>query len=97
MPLKGKENMTSHAKKTWGSVILRSLGAVIVGIGVVSAFVVLLSLYGASTESAPVTATQSIKFPENEKMLDDAAAQLAREGAKLSNIEPAAGDKNIKK
>ena len=89
--------MTSGVKKTWARVALRSIAAVVVGISVVSAFVVLLSLYGASTETKPVTAVQSIKFPENEKMLDDTAAQLAREGAKLSNIEPAAGDKNIKK
>jgi hypothetical protein len=92
LPLKGKGMMTVDCKKLWRQVILRSLGAVVVGWAVVSAFVALLSLYGFSPDAVPViAATQSPKFPENEQMLDDTAAQLARDGAALSKIEPAAG------
>ena len=90
--------MTVGSNKIWRSVILRSIGAMFIGIGIVSAFVVLLSLYGVSQENTPPVTAQSqksliLKFPENEQMLDDLSAQLAREGIALSNVEPAAGDK----
>ncbi len=92
LPLKGKETMTAGGKKRWMSLMLRSFGAVFLGWCVVSAFVVLLTLYGTSPDVVPVTtARSSLKFPENEQMLNAAAAQLARDGATLSKVEPAAG------
>jgi hypothetical protein len=95
LPLKGKEKMTVDGKKRWKQVVLRSVGAIFFGWAVVSALVLLLSLYGLSPDAAPVTALPSpklmaVKFPDNEKMLNDTAAQLAHEGAVLSTVEPSA-------
>ncbi len=84
--------MTLGVKKIWVGVIWRSISAVLAGVGVVAAFVALLSLYGVSPESTRITTARSLKFPENEKMLDIMSDQLAHEGAALSEIEPAAGD-----
>lgn len=86
---------------------LRCIYAVCIGVAVVTAFVALLSLYGADPASnrhgadsalnvhgagpAVHAAVKSMAFPENEAMLDAVADQLAREGAALSGIEPAAG------
>ena len=53
LPLKGKGMMTGDCKKLWRQVILRSIGAVFVGWAVVTAFVVLLSLYGMSPDAVP--------------------------------------------
>jgi hypothetical protein len=73
-------------KKIWNSLILRSVLAVFTGLAIVVAFVNLLSVYGISQEATETTVTQQLVFPENEQMLDAMAATL-------SNIEPAAGDK----
>lgn len=77
---------------------LRCVYAVCIGVAVVTAFVALLSLYGADSAlnvhgagPAVHAAVKSMAFPENEEMLDAVADQLAREGAALSGIEPAAG------
>ena len=88
----------SANNKIWGSVILRSLGAILVGISFMAMFVALVSLYGAPQEDAIATTAQSLKFlslkfPENEEALDALSARLAHEGTMLSTIEPAAGDK----
>jgi len=83
--------MTPDCKKLWRKTVLRGIGAFFFGWSVVTACVVLLSIYGVSPEITSVTATQSLPFPENEQMLNAAAAQLAREGAALSKVEPAAG------
>ena len=85
--------MTAGTKRLWGRITLRSIGAIFVGTAVVAAFVMLLSFYGSSQDNVSVITAQSLKFPENEIMLDTLSTQLAREGAALSGIEPAAGDK----
>jgi hypothetical protein len=88
--------MTPDCKQLWRKVILRGIGAVVFGWAVVSVFVFSLAHdgVGVSPETArAVTATlPPLKFPENEEMLNAAAAQLAREGAALSKVEPAAGE-----
>jgi len=75
-------------------VILRSVGAVCFGWLAVMAGVLLLSRYGVEAEEAflPHRAIAT-KFPENEKMLNDVTAKLAKDGAALSKVEPAAGQK----
>lgn len=86
--------MTADGKKLWRQVILRSIAAVFVGWAVVSAFVALLYFYGMSPDAVHITtAAQPPKFPENEQMLDAQAEQLAHDGAALSTVEPAAGNK----
>lgn len=80
-------------RKTWVGIILRSFGAVIIGVVAVVAFVSLLSLYGASQEPVVIrAAARPLAFPKNEQMLDALSERLAREGAALSGIEPAAGE-----
>jgi hypothetical protein len=88
--------MSNGVKKRWDRLIvrkvtLRTLGALAAGLGIVYVFVTLLSLYGTSSDSLPLLASQPAKFPENEQALDDMAAELARQGAALSKVEPAAG------
>ncbi|MBI3441461.1 MAG: hypothetical protein HY052_06630 [Proteobacteria bacterium] len=79
--------------KVFNHLIFRCVGAVLLGAFVVTLFAALLSLYGESHENIPrVTISKTLRFPENEKMLSDVAAQLAREGAALSTIAPAAGE-----
>jgi hypothetical protein len=86
--------MNADTKKRWRTVILRSMGAVFLAWAVVMAGVGLLSRYGVASEEAflPHRAI-AIRFPENEKMLNDVTASLARDGAALSKVEPAAGKK----
>lgn len=80
-------------KKIIGPLTLRCVLSLFAGLVVVTLFAAMLSLYGQSQETVKTVALhQSLKFPENEKMLNDLASQLAREGAALSNIAPAAGD-----
>ena len=85
--------MTHQDVKLWRKIILRGIGAVFSGWAVVSVFVVLLSVYGFSPDNIPLktTAIKAVKFPENEQMLNETAARLAREGEALSKIAPAAG------
>jgi len=85
--------MTPDCKKRWRQCILRGFGAVFFGWAVICAFVVLISSYGVSDHIhvKKTTAIQTVKFPENEQMLDEMTAQLAREGQALSKMEPAAG------
>ena len=85
--------MTADCKKLWRQVILRGIGTVAFSWAAVSALVLLLSLYGVSPEGTPIipTTLQVVKFPENEQMLNETTARLARDGAALSKIEPASG------
>ena len=70
-----------------------SLCAVLTGAALMAAFSILLSLYGEAQEpTVQVTTQAAIAFPENEKMLKETADKIAREGAALSTIEPAAGE-----
>lgn len=78
--------------KLFNRLTFYSILAVMAGVGFVAAFSGLLSLYGASQETADRVAVRSIKFPENEQMLKETSARLVREGAALSDIEPAAGN-----
>lgn len=85
-------------KKIIGPLTLRCLFSLAAGLFVVALFAALLSLYGQDQERlSTVTAQQSLMFPENEKMLDAVASQLARDGAALANIAPAAGDASPQK
>lgn len=81
---------------TWLDLGLCSFGALLFGTAIVSTFVALLSLYGISPSGEHMhhfTVTRGMKFPDNASSLDDMASQLAKDGAALSRIEPAAGDK----
>jgi hypothetical protein len=92
MSLKGKEKMTTGLKRLW-HLAYRSFGAVLLGSAFVLFVALILANYGETQETASVVAAKSIKFPDNEKMLAEQAAELARQGAALSSVEPAAGDK----
>ena len=84
--------MTADGKKLWRQVILRGIGTVVFSWAAVSAVVFLLSMYGVAPEVSPITSSiQTVKFPENEQMLNETTARLARDGAALSKIEPASG------
>ena len=84
--------MTAECKKLWRQVILRGIGTVVFSWAAVSAVVLLLSTYGVTPDASPITSSiQTVKFPENEQMLNEATARLARDGAALSKIEPASG------
>jgi len=75
--------------------VFRCICAVSLGVAVMAVFAALLIMYGEAQETyTQVTTARAIKFPENEKMLNDVANQLAREGEALSKVEPAAGQKN---
>jgi hypothetical protein len=93
VPSKGKESMTATKQSLWRKVILRGIGAVFLGTVTVIAFVSLLCLYGVTPETSRTLNAHVLKFPANEQAMDDMTAQLAREGAALSKVEPAAGDK----
>lgn len=84
--------MTHHDVNLWRKVILRGVSAVFFGWAVVSVLVALLSIYGFS-DNVPLrtTAIKAVNFPENEQMLNETAARLAKEGEALSRIKPAAG------
>ena len=79
------------------SLIFPCCGSICLGIAVVVVFIALLSLYGVSESNmpptAPQTAFEALKFPENEQMLDTLSRQLVSEGTALSKIEPAGGSK----
>ena len=74
------------SKKLWANVVLRSFAAMALGAVTVTAFVSLLSLYGAAPDSKASLAAQSLKFPENEQMLDKVSAQNHK-GEILTTIE----------
>ena len=83
-----------NGQKLWRRVILRGIGAVVFGGVVVLAGVALLSGYGIShghVHHVKTATIKAIKFPENEQMLNEMTARLAREGEALSKVEPAAG------
>lgn len=82
----------SVANKIFNRLALRCLCAVFVGTLVVALFSALLSVYGGSHERITKATAQALKFPENEQMLKDLSAQLARESETLSKIAPAAGE-----
>jgi len=84
----------SAINKIFSRLAFCCLGAVFAGVLVVALFSALLSAYGGGQENIAQVATRTLKFPENEQMLKDVAAQLARDGETLSKIAPAAGVKN---
>jgi hypothetical protein len=90
--------MSKPGVKSWRKALLWGLGAPFIGAGIVLAFVTLLSHYGPlPDQSLPLAAARSsITFPESQKDLDALSAQLARKGAALSGIEPAAGEPSKK-
>jgi hypothetical protein len=77
--------------------MFRCLASVAVGIFVVMSFSGLLSLYGEAAEQPIEVSTNAMSFPENEKMLKALSVQLAREGARLAGIMPAAGNISAKR
>lgn len=82
----------SVVNKLFNRLTFRCLGAVGAGVFVAALFSALLSAHGGGQDHiAPVTTARTLAFPENEKMLKDVSAQLAREGEALSKIAPAAG------
>lgn len=86
--------MTSAAKKPWKNIVLYGFSAFVAGGAVVLGLVMVLSSYGVAPEimpAAPLQATAA--FPNSKEALDEMSAELAREGARLSGIAPAAGDK----
>lgn len=86
--------MNAETKKRWRVVILRSAGALSFGWLAVMACAVLLSRYGLAPDDAFLPRHVTVaRFPENEKMLNDLTAKLAHDGAALSKVEPASGQK----
>lgn len=76
------------------SLFCKSLYSIFIGAGMVAVLSLTASFYnelhtdvGVDTQTA-----KYIAFPENKEMLEDMSIKLAREGAYLSEIAPAAGD-----
>ena len=75
------------------SAVLRGAVSMALGVAVMAGLVSLLAYYAEAPEHVTKTAFHQLRFPENEKMLNEMAAELAREnGAALSDIAPAAGN-----
>lgn len=77
------------------SVCLKGCSSIIIGVGFVTLFSVLLASY-VDTQEVKVRreyadASDHISFPENEAMLEDMAALLAKEAADMAAITPASG------
>jgi hypothetical protein len=92
----------SEAKKIFGGLTLRCLGALGVGLAIVIGIttgLLFISGEGDGGSQARVAA-YTLKFPEDEQMLKEISAQIMRESnlsasaKSAAQTEPAAGDKS---
>jgi len=81
-------------KKIFGSLVLKSVYAICIGIFTVTLFSTLLSAYGGAKDPVPSkqAIAKHIDFPENQAMLEKMSIQLNKEGIMLSEISPGAGE-----
>lgn len=85
---------TSLSAKPWFDLLSCAFAALVTGLGVVVAFVGALSVYGSADDILHSSRRPGMTFPENTAALQAATDQLARDGAALSRLEPAAGNKS---
>lgn len=83
--------MTAHARKSWRNVALWGFSALLTGAATMMAFVIILMSSSLSPDAPLIVAEQNIPFPEDREALDALTDKLARDGAAMAHIEPAAG------
>ena len=88
------------SKKPFRGLTLRCLGAVGVGLAIVTIITTGLLILSGESETGPATRTSAytLKFPEDEQMLKDFSAQILKDanqaspGDAYADIQPAGGD-----
>lgn len=87
----------STKKKTITKLVVKTTYSLVIVAGVLTLMLLILSFYNETgrTTNVEKTASQHIDFPENQDMLNSMSDKLAKEGASLSDIAPAAGDDSL--
>jgi len=84
----------TQQKKRKLTLFCKSFYSIFIGVGMVAVLSLTASFYNEVQTNVTVDTqtAQYIDFPENSEMLNDMSNKLAKEGAYLSEIAPAAGN-----